>query len=75
MASIFKQKRAPLGANSFHYELTPIDKGGKYSRLSLSRIQRDPLKHFEISVLRHIRFVVLNKKQLEQPNFTNDYVI
>ena len=47
----------------------------KYSRLSLSRNRRDPLKHFEISVLRHIRFVVLNKKQLEQLNFTNDYVI
>ena len=46
-----------------------------YSRLSLSRIRRDPQKHFEIFVLRHIRFVVLNKKQLEQTNFTNDYVI
>ena len=46
-----------------------------YSRLSLSRNRRDPLKHFEISVLRHIRFVVLRKKQLEQPNFINDYVI
>ena len=34
----------------------------KYSRLSLSRNQRDPLKHFEISVLRHIRIVVLRKK-------------
>ena len=33
------------------------------------------LKQFEISVLRHIRFVVLRKKQFEQPNFTNDYVI
>ena len=43
-----------------------------YNRLSLSRIRRDPLKHFEISVLRHIRFEVLNKKQFEQPNFTND---
>ena len=32
-------------------------------------------KQFEISVLRHIRFVVLRKKQFEQPNFTNDYVI
>ena len=32
-------------------------------------------KQFEISVLRHIRFVVLRKKQSEQPNFTNDYVI
>ena len=27
----------------------------KYSRLSLSRIPRDSLKHFEISVPRHIR--------------------
>ena len=47
----------------------------KYSRLSLSRNQRDPQKHFEISVLRHIRSVVLRKKQSEQPNFSNDYVI
>ena len=31
----------------------------KYSRLSLSRSQRDPLKNFEISVLRHIRFAEL----------------
>ena len=46
-----------------------------YSRLSLSRNRRDPLKQFEISVIRHIRFVVLRKKQFEQPNFTNDYVI
>ena len=38
----------------------------KYSRLSLSRNRRDPLKQFEISVLRHIRFVVLRKKQFEQ---------
>ena len=34
----------------------------KYSRLSLSRSRRDRLKHFEISVLRHIRFVVVRKK-------------
>ena len=27
----------------------------KYSRLPLSRIPRDSLKHFEISVLRHTR--------------------
>ena len=47
----------------------------KYSRLSLSRNRRDLQKQFEISVLRHIRFVVLRKKQFEQPNFTNDYVI
>ena len=46
-----------------------------YSRLSLSRNRRDPQKQFEISVLRHIGYVVLRKKQFEQPNFTNDYVI
>ena len=34
----------------------------KYSRLSLSRIQRDSLKYFEISVPRHIRFAELRKK-------------
>ena len=33
-----------------------------YSRLSLSRIPRDPLKYFEISVARHIRFAELRKK-------------
>ena len=47
----------------------------QYSGLSLSRNRRDHHKHFEISVLRHIRLVVLRKKQFEQPNFTNDYVI
>ena len=36
----------------------------KYSRLSLSRNRRDPQKQFEISVLRHIRFVVLRKKTI-----------
>ena len=41
-----------------------------YSRLSLSRSWRDPLKHFEISVLRHIRFSELRKMHIEQPNFT-----
>ena len=46
-----------------------------YSRLSLSRDRRDPQKQFEISVPRHISFVVLRKKQFEQPIFTNDYVI
>ena len=46
----------------------------QYSRLSLSRNRRDHHEHFEISVLRHIRFVILRKK-FEQPNFTNDYVI
>ena len=33
-----------------------------YSRLSLSRIQRDSLKFFEISVPRHITFEELRKK-------------
>ena len=46
----------------------------KYSRLSLSRNRRDPQKHVEISVFRHIRLVVL-RKQSELPNFKNDYVI
>ena len=46
-----------------------------YCRLSLSRSQRDPLKHFEISVLRHIRFAELRKIPIEQPNFTNEHVI
>ena len=47
----------------------------KYSRLSLSRSRRDHLKHFEISVLRHIRFAELRKIPNEQPNFTNKHVI
>ena len=38
-----------------------------YSRLSLSRNRRDHHEHFEISVLRHIRFVILRKKEFEQP--------
>ena len=46
-----------------------------YSRLSLSRSRRDPLKHFEISVRRHIRFAELRKIPTEQPNFTNEHVI
>ena len=33
----------------------------KYSGLSLSRSERDPLKHFEVSVLRHIGFAELRK--------------
>ena len=32
-----------------------------YSRLSLSRIPRDSLKHFEISVPRHIRVAEVRK--------------
>ena len=46
-----------------------------YSRLSLSRSRRDPLKHFEISVVRHIRFAELRKIPIEQPNFTNEHII
>ena len=46
-----------------------------YSRLSLSRSRRDLLKHFEISILRHIRCAVLRKIPMEQPNFTNEHVI
>ena len=45
------------------------------SRLLLSRSRRDPLKHFEISVLRHIRCAELRKIPIEQPNFTNEHVI
>ena len=37
-----------------------------YNRLSLSRNLRDSTKHFEISVLRHIRFAEL-RKLFEQP--------
>ena len=37
--------------------------------------RRDPLKHFEISVLRHIKCAELRKISIEQPNFTNEHVI
>ena len=47
----------------------------KYSRLSLSRSRRDPLRHFEISVLRHIRCAELRKIPIEQSNFTIEHVI
>ena len=47
----------------------------KYSRLSLSRSRRDPLKHFEISVIRHTKYAELRKIPNEQPNFTNNHVI
>ena len=46
-----------------------------YDRLLLSRSRRDPLTHFEISILQHIRFAELRKIPIEQPNFTNEYVI
>ena len=47
----------------------------EYSRLSLSRSRRDPLKHCETSVLRHIRCAEFRKIPIEQPNFTNEHVI
>ena len=47
----------------------------KYSRLSLSRSRRDSLKHFEITVFRHIRFAELRKIPIKQANFTNQHVI
>ena len=45
----------------------------KYSRLSLSRIPRDSLKYFEISVLRHVRFAELRKKLIRLITF-NKYM-
>ena len=45
----------------------------KYSRLSVSRSRRDPLKHFELSVLRHIRFAELRKIPIEQATFSNEH--
>ena len=47
----------------------------KCSQLSLSRSRRDPLKHFEIPVFRHIRLGELRTLPIEQPNFTNEHVI
>ena len=44
-----------------------------YSRLSLSRIPRDSLKYFEISVLRHIRFAELGEKLIRLTTF-NKYM-
>ena len=46
-----------------------------YGRLSLSRNRREPLKHFAISVFRHIRCAELRKIPNKQPNFTNEHVI
>ena len=40
-----------------------------HSRLSLSRNRRDPLKHFDTSILRHIRFVVLRKRTIWTTKF------
>ena len=44
-----------------------------YSRLSLSRIPRDSLKYFEISVVRHIRFAELRNKLIQLTTF-NKYM-
>ena len=41
----------------------------------VSRSRRDPLKHFEISILRHIRCAELKKIPIEESNFTNEHVI
>ena len=51
-----KRNLVLCGVSSHHStpKLKLIDKLN-YSRLSLSRIPRDSLKHFEISVPRHIR--------------------
>ena len=46
----------------------------KYNRLSLSRIQRDSVEYFEISVPRHIRFAELRRK-IRTTTLTNIYVI
>ena len=40
-----------------------------YSRLSLSRIPRDSLKYFEITVHQHIRFAEFRKKMNRTANF------
>ena len=56
------------------YQLA-LHKALNYSRLSLSRSRKDPLKHFEISVLRHIRFAELREIPNEQLNFTHEHVI
>ena len=49
----------------------------KYSRLSVhvSRSRRDPLKHFTISVLQHIRCAELRNIPIKQPSFTNEHLI
>ena len=44
------------------------------SRFSLSRGPRDSLKHFEISVLWHIRFAESEEKIIEESHVTNEYM-
>ena len=43
------------------------------STLVISK-SKGPLKHFEISVLRHIRCAELRKIPIEQPSFTSEHV-
>ena len=59
-----------ISKNIFNYISDPFI--SNYSRLSLSRSRREPLKHFEISVL---RFAELRKIPIEQANFTNEHII
>ena len=75
--NLFKQSRTPFMIRTILYQCKKLtfSTSSKYSRLSLSRSWRDPLKHFKISVLRHIRFSELRKIQIAQPKFTNEYVI
>ena len=56
------------------YELTHLKRVLDLQSTLLSRSRRDPLKHFEISVLRHIRSAELRKIQIGQI-FTNKFVI
>ena len=53
------------------YELT----GASSSLHIQSTLVISKLKHFEISVVRHIRFSGLKEMQIAQLNFTNEYVI
>ena len=58
------------------FHITDKNEGTRYSRLPLSRSQRDPLKQFDIFVLRHIRFAEeLRKVPIKLPNLTNEHVI
>ena len=70
--SISGNEKLTTGGRKRHNTILPIFQNGRiewirkgfnyvYSRPSLSRNRRYPLKHFEISVLRRIRFVVLRK--------------
>ena len=66
------ENRPNMLLNSFRRKYVSLH---QYSRLS-SRNPRDFLKYFEISVPRHIIFAKFRgKKEIEQPNSTNEYVI